>query len=480
LLKPVAIQYLLSQKSIFEVYMKKTCLYLLLFVLAATTGNYAQTQRIVADQIIAKVGDKIILKSDIDNAISDYKRQGQDVQLPPNPECAFLEGQLVQKVLVLQANKDSITIGDDEIDALLDNQIRYFINQYGSKDVLEQIAGKTVYELKEDLRQPFIERQLADKMRNQLLQNVKITPTEVKTFYDKIPTDSLPFFESELEVGQIVIYPKANKDIEDYITNQLNDLKKQVESGQKKFADLAKIYSQDPGSKDNGGQYSINRTDKIWDPTFLSAAFKLKEGQISPVIKSKFGLHIIQMVSRAGDDAVIRHILIIPSVTATEIDAAKQKIDSIRSKIIAGTLNFNEAVNKYSEDDATRYNAGRFTSQINGSTSVNIDQLDKDVVVNLKNMKVGDISQPLSYTDERGKQAVRIVYLIHQTEPHRENLKDDYDRVAQQALGEKKQHVLDTWFKQHIPDFYIDIDPEYRTCKSLDFWYSSERIAATK
>jgi len=458
--------------------MKKFCLYFLLFILAAAGKNYAQAQKIVADQIIAKVGDKIILKSDIDNAISDYKRQGSDVQLPPNPECAFLEGQLVQKVLVLQAQKDSITISDDEIDALLDNQIRYFINQYGSQEVLEQIAGKTVYQLKEDLRQPFVERQLADKMRNKILENVKITPTEVKAFYDKIPKDSLPFFESELEVGQIVIYPKANKDIEDYISNQLLELKRQVESGQKKFSDLAKVYSQDPGSKENGGQYSINRNDKIWDPTFVAAAFKLKEGQISPVIKTKFGLHIIQMVSRAGDDAVVRHILIIPSVTKTEIDETKQKLDSVRSKIIAGNLNFNEAVSKYSEDDATRYNAGRFTSPIDGSTSVSIDQLDKDLVVNLKNMKVGDITQPLTYTDDRGKTAVRIVYLIHQTEPHRMNLKDDYGRIAQLALSEKKQQALDNWFKQHIPDFYIDIVPQYRTCKSLSYWYASESTAA--
>ena len=457
--------------------MKKIHLCFLFLLVFITGKNFAQTQRVVADQIIAKVGDKIILKSDLDNAISDYKRQGQDAQLPPNPECAFLEGQLVQKVLVLQAQKDSITIDDNDIDNLLDNQIRYFINQYGSQEVLEQIAGKTVYQLKEDLRQPFIERQLADKMRRQLLDNVKITPTEVKAFYDKIPKDSLPFYESELEVAQIVIYPKANKDIEDYISNQLLELKKQVETGQKKFADLAKVYSQDPGSKDNGGQYNISRTDKGLDPTFLSAAFKLKEGQISPVIKSKFGLHIIQMVSRAGDNAVVRHILIIPSVTATEITTAKQKIDSVRSRIIAGTMNFNEAVNKYSEDDATRYNAGRFVSQVTGSTSVTIDQLDKDLVANLKNIKVGEITQAQTYTDERGKTAVRIIYLAHQTEPHRENLKDDYDRVAQQALGEKKQDVLDSWFKQHIPDFYISIDPQYKTCKSLDYWFSSESTA---
>lgn len=453
--------------------MKKIFSCLLIFALFSIIKSNAQSQKIVADKIIAKVGDKIILKSDIDNAISDYKRQGQEAQLPPNPDCAFLEGQLVQKLLVLQAERDSITVSDDEIDALLDNRIRYFINTYGSQDVLEQIAGQTVYQIKESLRQPFVESQLAEKMRNKILENVKITPTEVKDYYDKIPKDSLPFYESELEIGEIVVYPKANADVEAYITNQLLDIKKQVESGQKKFADMAKIYSQDPGSKDNGGQYSINRNDKNWDPTFLAAAFKLKEGQISPVIKSKFGLHIIQMVSRAGDDAVIRHILIIPSVTNTEVEAAKQKLDSVRSKIVAGSLSFNEAVNKYSEDDNTKYTAGRIISPITGSTSVSIDQLDKDIVVNLKSMKVGDITQPLSYTDERGRTAVRLLYFISQTQPHRENLKDDYDRVAQRALAEKKQKVLETWFKQHVTAFYIDIDPQYKKCSNLREWWSA-------
>lgn len=458
--------------------MRKFFSCLLLLVFCFLVSGYSQSQKIIADKIIAKIGDKIILKSDIDNAIADYKRQG-DVQLPPNPDCAFLEGQLVQKVLVLQAERDSITISEDDIDALLDNQIRNFINQYGSQEVLEQIAGQTVYQLKENLRQPFTERQLADKMRNSILQNVKITPTEVKAFYDKVPKDSLPFYESELEVGEVVIYPKANADVESYITDQLIGLKKQVESGQKKFADLAKVYSQDPGSKDNGGQYSINRNDKNWDPAFLAAAFKLKEGQVSPVIKSKFGLHIIQMVSRAGDDAVVRHILMIPSVTETEIKTAKEKLDSVRSKIIAGLLTFNEAVSKYSEDDNTKYSAGRIISQTTGSTSVSIDQLDKEIVVNLKNMKVGDITVPVSYTDERGRTAVRIINFISQTQPHRENLKDDYDRIAQKALAEKKQNVLDTWFRQHISNFYIDIDPQYRKCNNLSEWWTSSSTTAT-
>ncbi len=433
----------------------------------------------MADKIIAQVGDKIILQSDIANAIDDYKRQGQEAQLPPNPECAFLEGQLIQKLLVLQAIKDSLPISDDELDALLDNQIRGFINSYGSQEILEQVAGKTVYQIKEDFREPFREKKLAEQMRTKILDNVKITPTEVKNYFNKIPADSLVFYESELEVGQIVLFPKANKDVEEYVANQLYTLKQQIESGAKKFADLAKIYSQDPGSKDNGGQYNINRNDKNWDPAFMAAAFKLKEGQVSPVIKSKFGLHIIQMVSRAGDDAVVRHILVIPTVTEAEINEAKVKLDTVRSKIIAGKVKFGEAVNKYSEDENSKYSAGLFTAY-DGSTFLTIDHLDKDLVVNLKNMKVGDISMPLTYTDERGRTAVRLVYLKSTTEPHRENLKDDYNKIAQRALEEKKMQVLQKWFAEHITDYYISIDKEYTSCPNMSDWMNAAAANAGK
>ncbi len=447
--------------------------FIFLFTLASfctAVKPYAQPQKIVADKIVAQVGDKIILQSDIINAIADYRRQGQEAQLPPQPECAFLEGQLIQKALVLQADKDSLTVSDDELDALLDNQIRYFIQQYGSQDVLEQIYGKSIYQMKEDFRQPFKERKLADQMRSKILDNVKITPTEARLYFEKIPKDSLPFFESELEVNELIIYPDANKDVEEYITNQLNDIKRQVESGAKKFADMAKLISQDPGSKDNGGQYSINRNDKQWDPAFLAAAFKLKEGQISPVIKSKFGLHIIQMVSRAGDDAVIRHILLIPSVTDIEINQAKSILDSARHLILTGALNFGSAVNKYSNDDNSKTVAGQIFSP-DGSAFVTIDQLDKDIVVALKNMNVGDISQPVVFTNDRGKTGVRIVYLKTRTEPHRLNLKDDYNKISQMALDDKKSEVLQKWFKEHIPSYYIWIDKSFSGCSNISEWF---------
>lgn len=459
--------------------MKKLFFLVIMVALVAVDSAFAQTQKVVADKIIAQIGNKIILKSDIDNAILDTKRQDPDVQLPPNVGCLFLQGQLIQKTLVLQAEKDSIIIENDELEALLDNKIRYFINMYGSQEVLEQIAGRSVYQIKEDLRVPFMEKTLAEKMQAKILENVKITPNEVRAYYESIPKDSLRFYESEWEVSEIIIYPKANKDVEEFVSQQLLDMKRQVESGQKTFSALAKLYSDDPGSKDNGGQYSINRNDKSWDPTFVAAAFKLKDGQISPVIKTRFGLHIIQMVSRAGDEAVVRHILKIPPVTEVEVKAAIEKMDTIRTSIVDGKMNFATAVNKYSEDENSKFTSGAITNQM-GSTYINIDQLDKDAVVALKNQNVGDITQPQVFTDERSRKAVRILYLKSKTEPHRENLKDDYNKIAQRALDEKKQGVLEKWFKDHIDDYYVSIDPAYGSCHgAIGEWLDAAEKANT-
>ncbi len=447
-----------------------------LFLLAISLGGSllatAQPKKVVADKIVAKVGDKIILHSDIYNAIADYKRQGAEAQLPPNPECMFLEGQLIQKALVLQAQKDSLPVSEEELDALLDNQLRGFIQMYGSKEVVEEVAGKSIYQIKEDFRQPFRERKLADMMRSKIVDNIKVSPTETKAFFDKIPKDSLPFYESELEVSQVVLYPKANRDIEEYVMRELYELKRQVETGQKKFDQLAKLYSDDPAVKENSGQYSLNRNDKQWDPTFLRTAFQLKEGQISSVVKSKFGYHIIQMVSRAGEDAIVRHILKIPEITEGEIATAKQKMDSIRSTIVAGNISFSEAVNRHSEDESSKFSGGALMNR-EGSTYLTIDQLDKDLVVALKNLKLNQVSQPLAFTDERGRKAVRIVVLKSKSEPHRMNLKDDYNKVAELALDQKRQAALEKWFNDKIPSFYIQIDDQYNNCQNISQWLQS-------
>ena len=438
----------------------------------------AQTMKVVADKIVGQVGDKIILKSDIINSIADLKRQsqGQDIQLPS--ECQVLESQLIRKALVLQAQKDSLNVSEEEIEAALDNQVRMFIQSYGSKEVLEEIAGKTVYQIKEDFKEAFREKKLADQMQSKIVDGVKITPTEVKAYYSKIPADSLPFYESEIEVSQIVVYPKANKDVEEYVSRQMYDYKRQIELGSKKIEQLAKLFSEDPAVKENGGQYTLNRNDKNWDPAFMSASFRLKEGQVSPVVKSKFGLHIIQMISRSGDEAVVRHILRIPPVTEDEVNEAKAKLDTIRQKLITKQISFGEAVSKYSDDENSKFNAGSAASNRDGSTFVNIDQLDKDLIKPISVMKPGDYSQPQVYTDERGRKVVRIIYLKNRTQPHRENLKDDYNRVAQRALEEKKNAALEKWFKEHIPTYYVLIDREFNGCTGLEEWRAAAANAA--
>ncbi len=428
---------------------------------------FAQTKKVVADKIIATVGDKIVLKSEIENSISDMQRQ--NIDMPANAKCLLLEQALGIKALVLQSERDSIPVSDEEINAEIENKIRYFISQYGSKDNLEQVAGKTIYQLKEDFKQTFREQKLAQAMRNKIVDEVKITPSEVKAHYETIPKDSLPFYESEVEVGQIVVYPKASRELETYAIDQLKEFKQQVDSGTKKFETLASLYTDDPGSKESGGKYDVNRNEKQWDPIFLSKAFSLKEGQVSTVFKTKFGYHIIQMISRAGDDASIRHILKIPQVSSIEINDAKHKLDSVRSKLIAGTIKFGEAVSKYSDDETSKFTGGRIQGK-DGNTFLTIDQLDKDLVARLKDLTVGEYSQPAEYVDERGKKGVRIIQLITRTEPHRENLKDDYNKVAQRALEDKKNEMLEKWFYKNIPTYYINVDNEYKDCPEMKKW----------
>lgn len=439
---------------------------------------YAQPQKIVADKITAIVGDKIILHSDIENAKADIVRSGGTI--PENADCSILEQALVSKILMLQAQKDSLPVTDEEVEAELDQRIRYFISQYGSQAEVERIAGKTIYQLKDDSRESVREKKLAEAEQKKLVDNINVTPTEVKAYFDRFPKDSLPFFESELEVGQIIIYPKASRDLEQFMIDELNHYKQEIEAKQITFEQAAKLYSEDPGSKDKGGMYEIDRNEKSWDPAFVAAAFRLKDGEISPVIKSKFGYHIIQMVQRNGDIATVRHILRIPPVTDVEINAGIQKLDSVRSKIIAGTMDFNSAAGKYSEDENAKY-TGPYIVSSDGDTYNRIDELDKDVVAALSKLKVGEISQPVAFTDERtGKKGVRLIYLKSRSEPHRMNLKDDYSKIKQAALEEKKYQALDKWLTSHITNYYIMIDPESAGCPQLQKWTNAAKTYASK
>jgi peptidyl-prolyl cis-trans isomerase SurA len=442
-----------------------------LALLSFSFSAKAQVKKVLADKIVATVGDKFILRSDVDNAIADYKRQAQGQEGVTIPSvCQIMEGQLIRKALVLQAEKDSIIVTEDEIQNAIDGRIRQFLQQFGSKEVLEEVAGRSIIQLKEDFKILIKEQKLADEMQQKIVDKVKITPTEVRAFYNKIPTDSLPLYESEVQILELVMHPKANRDIEEYVIKQLMDYRRQVEAGMNKFDQLIKLYSEDPSSKENLGQFNLNRNERNFDPAFMSGSFRLKEGQISAPIKSKFGYHLIQLISRTGDDAVVKHILRIPPISNDEINETKNFLDSIRKDIVANKYSFGEAVNKHSDDEGSKFTGGAVSGR-DGSTYVNYDQLpDKDMVVLLKTMKPGDISAPQVYVDDRGRKTVRLVYFRDRTEPHKENLKEDYNRIAARALEVKKAKVLESWFNEHIANYYINIDEDYQACNEIKEW----------
>ena len=438
--------------------------------LTVTVIAQAQVKKVIADKIVGAVGDKYILKSDIDNAIADYKRQAQGQEGAVIPSvCQVLEGQLIRKALVLQSEKDSLVVTDEEVENMIDTKIRRFIAEFGSKEALEEIAGKSIFQLKEDFRMPIKEQKLAQDMQEKIVEKIKITPNEVRQYYNKISVDSLPLYESEVSIAQIIIHPKANRDIEEYVISQLLGYRKQVEAGINTFDQLIKLYSEDPGAKENLGVYNLNRNERNFDPAFMAGSFRLKDGQISAPIKSKFGYHLIQLISRSGDDAVVKHILRIPPITNDEINETKHLLDSIKKEVLAGRLIFGEAVNKYSDDEGSKFSGGSITGN-DGSAYVNLDQLDKDMIMVVKNMKPGEISEPQVYVDERGRKTVRLIYFKERSAPHKENLKEDYNKVSVRALEEKKAKAMEAWFKEHINNYYIYLDPEYNACKELVDW----------
>lgn len=446
----------------------------------AQTYVYPEGKKPAADKIIAIIGSKIILKSDLQKTILQEMQKYDS--LPANASCAILEQMLARNALVLQAEKDSLPVSDDQVEQEMTRKINYFENQvYGSRQKMEEVLGMSIYQIKDKFRADIKDILLANAMQKKIIDEVKITPTEVQAFFNAIPKDSLPYFKSEVEVGQIVIKPDPDTSVVTYTVNQLEELKKEALSGKKTFASLANLYSNDVVT--GGKILTIDRTQKQFDPQFVAAAFRLKDGEISPVFKSQFGYHIIQMVSRQGNIAKVRHILLIPPITSGDVNKATKKLDSIKAAIDSGKITFGQAASLYSDDDqygGTKNRGGMFTMP-DGSTFMTMDALnDPSIVLALDTMKVGSISAPMVYIPNprmRDQKAVRIIYLKSRSKPHRESLETDYSRIQNQALQKKQFEVLDKWYDDHISDFYLQIDDDYKDCQNIKNWIkSSEKI----
>ena len=422
-----------------------------------------------ADKIIAVVGkNRIILQSDVEMQASQARLQ--DPKFNDSMKCLLLQQMILQKLLVEQSERDSVRITDEDVDAQLDNRLRYFIQLYGSKEKLEQVSGKTIYQLKEEYRELIREQMLAEKVQQTVLENVKITPAEVEVFYKKIPVDSLPFFPATVEVGQIVIDPPVSQEMNDYARQKLEGIRQEIVDGKKTFELAAGFYSDDPGSRDNGGRYDgVTRTGP-WAAEFVAAAFKLQNGEISPVIKTKFGYHIIQMINRKGDEADIRHILIKPEVTSGDFKKAMETLDSIRTILVSGKITFQEAVGRFSTDEAAKRTGGMIADPATGVSELDMTKLDPGMVLMLDSMKQGDFSAPHVFLTDQHEKSCRIVYLKTRTSPHKANLKDDYSKIQEVALQQKKSFKMDSWIQTKLPTFYLKVAPEYQDCPTLKKW----------
>lgn len=453
------------QKSLSKVNLYKFC-FLLFFVLNAGLVS-AQTQS--ADKILAVVGrNKIILQSELEIQAAQMKQQ--DPNFNDTMKCLLLQEMIVQKLLIEQAERDSVLVSDDEVEGQLNNRLRYFTQLYGSKDKLEQASGKTIYMLKEENRDIIRDQMIADKMKNQILENVKITPAEVNNFFNRIPADSLPFYPAAVEVGQIVIDPPVSPELDDYAYKKLQGIKNEILKGEKTFETAAGMYSDDPGSRDNGGRYDGVTRNGAWAPEFVTAAFKLQNGEISPIVKTKFGYHIIQMIQRKGDEVDVRHILIIPERTSGDFKKALDKLDSVRADLIAGKIKFPEAVGKYATDEASKRTGGIIADPQTGSTLLDINKLDPAMVLILDSLQSGQYSRPQIFFTESHERSCRIVYLKTRTAPHKANLKDDYNKIQEVALQQKKLAKIQEWVKQKLPTYYLKIDNEYQACNSFKTW----------
>lgn len=437
----------------------------LLLALAGFTTAHAQSM--VADKIVAVVGkSRIILKSELDIQAAEMKKQ--DPTFNDSMKCLLLQQLMIRKLLVEQAERDSVVVSDEEVDGTLENRLRYFIRMYGSKEKLEQVSGKTVYQIKDENRDVVKEQMLAEKVESTLMQNVKITPAEVRVFYDKLSKDTLPFFPATVEMGQIVIMPPVSPELDAYARQKIADIRKQIVEDGKSFETMAGLYSDD-GSRDNGGDLgSMNRSDLV--PEFSAAAWRLQNGEISQIVKTSFGYHIIQMVQRQGDAAHLRHILVRPERSAADYRAALTRLDSIRTALVTGKITFPEAVGKYSTDEAAKLTGGMITDPTTNATQMEVEKLEPALALMIDTLKPGMYSVPQQFINQSGETACRIVYMKTRTEPHKANLTDDYSRIQEVALAQKKNQKLEKWVMEKLPTYYIRIDPEYQACTNLQKW----------
>lgn len=435
-----------------------------LFILVS---HLAISQQQVIDKVIGVVGKYPVLYSDLQNMMLDQQKNEQAVN-----KCKAMELLLFQKLLIAQADRDSVTVSDAEVENELNRRMAYFIQQFGTEEKLENYYGKRTNVIKDDLRADVQEQLLAQKMQRKITGDVKLTPAEVRIFFKTIPEDSLPLVNSEVELQQIVKRPGFSAQAKLEAKEQLESYRQRVLKGEAKMSSLARLYSEDPGSAKEGG-FMGNVGRGMMVPEFEGVAFKLKQGEISNVFETTYGFHFIELVQRKGELLDLRHILVIPKMTNNDFYKSKQELDSIYEEIKRGKITFEEAAKKYSDDKDTKQNGGLMINPSTASTKFDneyLSQMDQNMIVTMNAMKIGEISKPMQFVGASdGKPGFRLLKLKNRIDPHKMNMKDDYQKLSMIATADKNKKLVKEWIRKRSKITYIKLEPDF-VCKFENEW----------
>ncbi len=434
-------------------------------IVMATANSYPQQ---VVDEVSAVVGDEKILLSDVEGMVMSQRQMGDRTPID-KLRCQIFEDLLVQKLFLDQARIDSIEVSDDDVERYLDSRLNAFIVNAGSEENLEQYYKKSMIEIKRDLRVMIKNQLLTQKMQEEIASDIKITPLEIRKFYNSLPPDSLPLIPAQVEISIIQIDPpniEANK-LE--VRQKLLDLRRRIIQGES-FKALAVLYSEDASTAPKGGEVGYQPREGL-DKAYADEAFSLTPNTVSKVVESQYGFHIIELIDRKGDMVNTRHILMKPKVNAEDTQIAINRIDSIADLVRNDSMTFEKAAMMFSTHKDSRMNGGKYVTPDSREELINIEDLPPEMYIMVRNLKVGEITNGIKMTDEKGNEVFRVIRLDKRTEPHRANLKDDFNFLQEMALDNKRAGVYQQWIEDKMQVTYIKISDTFKTCKfANDGW----------
>ena len=422
---------------------------------------------VLVDKVMGIVGEEILLYSEVEKQYESQIAMFQDMTANEG-RCLIYEDLMYQKLLLNQAKQDSVEVSQEQVEGEIDRRMRFFIEQIGSEKKLEAYYGKTILEIKSEFREMVENQLLIQKMQSKITENIQVTPSDVRSYFDNIPSDSLPFIDSELEVAHIVKSPAISPEEKERVKEKLRGIRKRIINGED-FGTLAYLYSDDPMSAQKNGELGFVQRGALV-PAFEAVAFKLKENQVSDLVETQYGFHILQLIERRGEKVNVRHILLVPKVANVALQESRAFLDSIHQLILLDSISFSMAAEKFSDDNDSKFSGGLLMNPQSGDSRFVPDMMDPMLAFEINKMKMGEVSGPVIMNTSEGKQAYRLIQLISRTNPHVANLKEDYQRIQAASLTEKQNTAIKSWVTKKVGNTYVKLDKEYQSCDFSNNW----------